>query len=321
MAAAAALNVVKQIEALADSPDTPNMNECLGQLVMSLQFFLDHPDSRVRLGAARTLTKLSRGYTEEFRKSDLSKAKSALVRCRAATDGEADQETLQLGQFLEEFLEKATTEEQSNSKGSGAIVGDTPATSSKDGRGEVVLKVRDSADAKVKAAISQKVVTVAGVVSVVFQGELVIVTTRTLEVAADPIFTEDLLGAISAQGVEGVMVVKRPADLGVDIEEPEPAIVDDEDCEPAYLDDDEDEEPPAPLPTNIGEAIPGAPGVGGNWSFFAQSNWMTGRRVTEYDEDPTIAARLAKAKRRQEERKKQEESRIGLLSRWMGFRS
>mmetsp|Transcript_9371 Transcript_9371/g.15098 ORF Transcript_9371/g.15098 Transcript_9371/m.15098 type:complete len:320 (+) Transcript_9371:66-1025(+) len=319
MAAAAALNVVKQIEALADSPDTPNMSECLGQLVTSLQFFLEHPDSRVRLGAGRTLLKLSKGHPDEFRKSDLSKAKSALARCRAASsdsDGEPDAETLELSQFLKEFLEEAASA-TSQAKGSGAIASDTPAASSKDGRGEVVLKVGDAADDTTKAAISRKVVTVVGVVSIAFEGDLVIVNTRTPEIAADPVFIKDLLEAISEEGIEGVTTAKRPGEVGEGIEDPEPAIVDDEDYEPEYVDDDEDEAP-APLPAP--GSPPGMP-PGANWSFFAQSNWMTGRRVTEYDEDPSIAARLAKAKQKQEEKKKQQESRLGSLARWMGMRS
>merc|ERR1719373_870598 len=161
MAAEKALNVVKQIEALADAPETPQMKDSLGQLVTSLQFFLDHPDSRVRLGAARTLLKLSRGYTEDFKKIDLVKATSALARCRASSE-EGDEDTAELGRLLAETLEgEPTTERQISPDAAASSAGGI--AKSKE-RGEIVLKVPESTDQAVRAAIQEKVVKINGVV-------------------------------------------------------------------------------------------------------------------------------------------------------------
>merc|ERR1719162_35975 len=65
----------------------------------------------------------------------------------------------------------------------------------------------------------------------------------------------------------------------------------------------------------------GGGGGGPQWSFFSQSNWMTGRKVQEFDDDPTIAARLAKAKRREEAKKEESRSRLGFVPSWLGMGS
>lgn len=338
MAAAAALNVVKQIEALADAPPTSQMRTCLGQLIASLQCFLDHPDSRVRIGSARTLSKLSRGYGEDFRKNDLTKIESALARCQPADSGEdspdADEEAAELRRLLTECLAK---DEGTNGKGEveaaaapAAPAPPAPASSSGDRRGQVVLRLPEGSDGKANATILAKVVTIHGVVSVTLEGPHVIISTRTVDLASDPAFVEDLVSTLSSQeGCEGLTAAKRPV-AGTssarsshessapedEEEEPEPVMMlDDDGAEPAYLDDDDEEE---------GGAVASPAGGGGSqngpqWSFFAQTNWMTGRRVLEYDDDPTIAARLAKIKRQAEEKRKEEESRIGAVSRWLGW--
>merc|ERR1712232_739077 len=76
----------------------------------------------------------------------------------------------------------------------------------------------------------------------------------------------------------------------------------------------------------VGGGFSGVGGVGGGagygagapgqpqWSFFSQSNWMTSRRMAEFaGDDPSIAARLAKAKKKEQERKQEESSRLGRL--------
>lgn len=351
MAAAAALNVVKQIEGLADAPETPQMRDCLGQLVSSLQFFLDHPDSRVRVGSARTLLKLSRGYNDAFRKIDLTKAEAALARCRAVEDGDSsiggsEEETAELGRLLAETLECVNGERTGESALETAAAdaaprsadAAAPASSSKDGRGQVVLKVAHDLDGKAKANILAKIVAVPGVVAVTLDGPHVIVNTRTVLMAADPAFVEDLLATLSDQGLDGITTANRSARCGEasSSQDPggeplgeidEPGFMDDDDGEPGYL-DDEDECPISPT-NGAGGGYPqpgGFPpaGAGGafpqqQWSFFAQSNWMNGRRVLEFDDDPCIAARLAKRVREKEAKRKEEESKIGAVGRWLGW--
>jgi len=340
MAAAAALNVVKQIEALADAAPTSQMRTCLGQLIASLQCFLDHPDSRVRIGSARTLSKLSRGYGEDFRKNDLTKIESALARCQPADGGEdspdGDEEAAELRRLLTECLAK---DKATNGKGEveaavapAAPAPAAPASSSGDRRGQVVLRLPDDSDGKANATILAKVVTIQGVVSVTLEGPHVIISTRTVDLAADPAFVEDLVSTLSSQeGCEGLTAAKRhgagPAGTSparsshersapeAEEEEPEPVIMLDDDEEVRYLDDDDEEEGGAVASPAGGSGSQNGP----QWSFFAQTNWMTGRRVLEFDDDPTIAARLAKIKRQAEEKRKEEESRIGAVSRWLGW--
>jgi len=340
MAAAAALNVVKQIEMLADAPQTAQMRDCLGQLVSSLQCFLDHPDSRVRIGSARTLLKLSRGYNEDFRKNDLTKIETALecLRSMDSIEGspDADEDTAEFGRLLTESLVLLKNEpptSNSNAKAGVAQAAAAPtvaASSSTDGRGQVVLQLPEGSDGQTHSAILAKAVAIHGVVSVTSQGPHVIVTTRTADLASDPAFVEDLVSTLaSQQGCEGIVAAKRsvtitsPARsthessaLDAEDEEPEPTLVlDDDDEEPAYLDDDEG----ADIASPGAGGSPSKDATGPQWSFFAQSSWMIGRRVLEFDDDPTIAARLARARQRAEEKRNEEESRIGAVSRWLGW--
>lgn len=359
MAAAPALNVVKQIQSLAEGPTTPEMRECLGQVVSSLLFFLDHPDSRVRLSAARTLVKLSTNYAEELKKLDVSRARSALQRCRKAeADGAANLDSQELQALLEELLgDRVSSKSPPDGIPGKALVSGaaatTPAsatapsapsgsgsTSATEERGQVVLKVAQNTDGKLKAAILEKVVVLMGVVSVTFEGPYVIVATKTASIAADAGFLADLLTAVRAQGLEGVTLVSAANAGSVDATSAlsdnngcgAPAAAafgssvvidgdhDDDEGEPAYLDDDEDEVVLGGDYSGPSGGLGGGPlGAGGaQWSFFSQSNWMTGRRLQEFGDDPTIAARLAKAKRKEEEKKEQDKSRIGVISSWLG---
>jgi len=105
MAVASALNVVKQIQALAEGPVTQEMRQCLRQVAQSLLFFLDHPDSRVRLGAARTLLRLSATYPDEMSRLDLGRAKQVLARCESkVAEGCIDTDAQELIPLLGELL-------------------------------------------------------------------------------------------------------------------------------------------------------------------------------------------------------------------------
>jgi len=371
MAAAKAFNVVKQIQALADGDKMYELRECLGQVVTSLQFFLDHPDSRVRLSAARTLAKLCTGFRKEIDAMDLGRTSACFTRCKnAVVSGEAEEDTQELCSILAEVLNEENPLPRSDGQDSAgtkhidpALASSTPPSSgaptpaaassapksSIEERGEVVLKVGENADSKMKAGILERVVTLAGAMSVTFEGPYVIVSTRSPAIAQDAGFLAQLLTAVQKQGIEGVSLVSasgagggalaagstegadtrgNTASTGLSSqsgksEETEPVGVQDEedDDEPAYLDDDDDEEDsiqgggtaqgmPTGAPFGGGQFVgPGA----ANWSFFSQQHWMTGRRLQEFDDDPTIAARLAKAKRREEEKKKEEKSRLGKI--------
>ncbi|CAK0890101.1 unnamed protein product [Prorocentrum cordatum] len=337
MAADQALGAVRQIQALADGPQTPEMHAHLSQIVTPVLAFLDHPDARVRLNSARALLKLSAGYPEDMAAMDLSRARGALKRTRASrAAGTADADAQELEAILMDVLEAIATP--------GASAASTAAsTPPSGGRGEVILKLGEHADGKVKAAILERVVAIPGVVSVTFEGDLVIASTRSAAVAADAGFLADVLVAIRAQGIEGVSLVSAggpgagagtaaPAGpsggRGRDAPEPPAAAPESEEDpdegEPGYLDDDEEDEVVMSGSGAIGvpfgaPAGPGPLAVGQQWSFFSQSNWMTGRKVQEFDDDPALAARLAKAKRREEAKKEESRSRLGFVTSWLGM--
>ncbi|CAK0821168.1 unnamed protein product [Prorocentrum cordatum] len=245
MAADQALGVVRQIQALAEGPQTPQMRALLGQVVPSLLAFLDHPDSRVRLNSARALRNLSAGYPEDVAALDLGRARGALGRVRESrATGAADGDAEELEGILAEVLEASlpwgasATSTAASTPPPGCAhrptwpalsdAGDEacpppPAASAASsswrpraapaapggavGRGEVVLKVGEHADGKVKATILEHVVAISGVVSVTFEGDFVIVSARSAAVAADAAFLADVLAAMRAQGIEGVSLV------------------------------------------------------------------------------------------------------------------
>ncbi|CAE8628095.1 unnamed protein product [Polarella glacialis] len=337
MAAAAALGVVKQIQALADGPPTPEMRDCLGQVVSSLLFFLDHPDSRVRISAAKTLVKLNSDYPDDVKKLDVSRARSALAH---AEEG-GDQDSEELRNLLQRFLGEDVDNGATNGRPLGEVFSSGP-------RGEVVLKVSEQADGKVRAAMLEKIVALPGVVSVTFEGVYVIVSTRTPTVAADASFLADLLSALKALGAAGVSLVSAAAASSASSSAPRDRAAssssgpeevqleadasfeeeEGQEAEPAYLDDEDNDvaglggSGGAPPPSGSREPGPGGcpPSPAGGppqWTFFTQNNWMSGRRIQEFDDDPTIASRLAKAKKREEERKAEDKSKLGRLSSWL----
>lgn len=333
---------------------TQEMRDCLGQVASSLLFFLDHPDTRVRLGSARTLIKLAASYSEEMQKMDLSRAKAALKRCDAkVAEGCEDTDSQELRPLLVELL---SPEPVKSAGGAVAVAAEPPATTpaedteaapvtapsrqdggpvASDGRGEIVLKIGENAEAKVKASILEKVVAISGVVSVAFEGPYIIVSTRTPSLAADASFLAAVLTGVGQLGISGVSLVRTSngalqgspskgkleepvansnakagatlAAVEEDEEEVEELDDDDDGSEPQYLDDQEETTAPSAFDNQ-------------RWSFFSQQHWMTGRQVQEFGDDPTIAARLAKAKKREEEKRNEERSTLSRIAAWWGRR-
>jgi len=401
MSAQAALSVVSQIQTLANGPKTTEMRAHLGQVVSSLQFFLDHPDSRVRLGSAKTLVQLAGNYADDMKHLDLAKIRGAIVNAeRKEADGSdpcAPEQLQLLTQAMGMIDGKkapaaaalpAAAEEDRNAAagtafspegsmaaaygGNGFSIADDAEESAQLSsavvqRGEVVLKVAAGDDRKAQVSVLQAVVAVAGVVSVTVEGPHVVVNTRTAEHAGDPVFHRELLRAIEVSGLTGVTIAQDACasavagNAGLPLSSPalgagravEEFEMEDMD-EPGYLDDDEEDDYDDQEAGAVGAAgsssstsaavpgggIAGAPGSGfkfssgfggppgglggsagpgsAQWSFFAQTNWMTGRQVLEFDNDPTIAARLQRVKARQEEKRQEEKSTLGRLTSWLG---
>eukprot|EP00928_Gymnodinium_smaydae_P058077 TRINITY_DN41296_c0_g1_i1.p1 TRINITY_DN41296_c0_g1~~TRINITY_DN41296_c0_g1_i1.p1 ORF type:complete len:424 (-),score=112.99 TRINITY_DN41296_c0_g1_i1:132-1322(-) len=388
MAAAAALNVVKQIASLADGPGKLELKDCMSQVVSSLQFFLDHPDSIVRVSAARTLLKLKQGFPVEMKGQDLGRVRAALTRydeAVAAGDPAPDLEELRpmLLQLMDDDAAAAAAAPP-GSEADAAIAatletGTEPA-SQRPQRGEVVVEVAEEPDAALKAALLEKVVALPGVMSVTFEANLLLVNTQYASLAQDTSFQADLVDVVNAQGGREAKILDRSspcagggrgdqpasgaeaAGAGHDEDELGPLPdADEAGGEPAYLEEDEEEREqggsarwegasrqaapagggadaagfPAGAPCGGAPGFgagggypalggrfataqggyPGAQGLGPpeQWSFFSQSHWTIGRHIAERDDDPTIASRLARAKKREQERKQEEKSRVGRL--------
>jgi hypothetical protein len=356
MAATNALNVVRQIQALADEPPRQEMRDCLDKVASSLMFFLGHPDSQVRLGSARTLAKLSADYPEEFHKLDLSRLKATLLRCRAAAEEGSESDD---GQELRLALTAAMGEvDKSNGAVAAPVLpagdsGGTPGggdSGPPEGRGEVILKIAEETDSKAKAFILERTVKLDGVVSVTFEGDLVIVSARTPAKARDARFLADLLAVVKEQGLQGVSLVTLASATPATADDSPVSVLEDSADESdgqeggavGYLDDDDEEPAANDAPwgqsrgSGLGGGLGGLGAAGGyrgigsagmpgqgydpQWSFFSQNHWMTGRRVQEFGDDPSIAARLAAAKQKETERQQESQTRLSKLSAWWGGR-
>eukprot|EP00811_Abedinium_folium_P033227 NODE_6207_length_1694_cov_6.150606.p1 GENE.NODE_6207_length_1694_cov_6.150606~~NODE_6207_length_1694_cov_6.150606.p1 ORF type:complete len:230 (-),score=53.91 NODE_6207_length_1694_cov_6.150606:867-1556(-) len=210
MSAEAALQVVKQIMTLADGPETPQMRACLSQVVWSLQAFLEHPDSRVRIGSARTLLKLRRGYETAMQKLDLNKAEAALARIvvdveRGAAAGDAEELLTLLSQALGRPV-PALSAAPEIERAVAASSSTTPAFVPMEKRGQVVLEMAPCTDAKAKALIHERVVAISGAVSVTFEGNFIVISTRSEALASDVAFLRELLGSLGREGVSLTLV-------------------------------------------------------------------------------------------------------------------
>jgi hypothetical protein len=119
MAAASALDLIKEVEGWADSPEprlsTSTVFDRLCEFADSVQFFFDHPDNGVRLGTARTLLKLiwSNESVVHFcmQKCDFTIVAAALEKTRMDLEMqeimglEDTEEDLELEKLLVEIME------------------------------------------------------------------------------------------------------------------------------------------------------------------------------------------------------------------------
>lgn len=221
-------------------------------------------------------------------------------------------------------IDKEAAATSSTAPSSTAPASTAPARVGTEDRGEVVIKLGEMNNATAKAVVLDRIVNIHGVVSVTFERDFVVIATRTSALESYTTFVNELISELASHGIVGVQLVS-PSLPGISpCEAPTTtstsvAMVgetqDDED-EPSYLDDEGDESGAEEI-TQSKELDKER-----QWSFFAQDNWITYRRVQEHGEDPRIAARLAKAKQREEEKRKEDQSRIGrifsaLSSRWV----
>eukprot|EP00747_Dinoflagellata_sp_TGD_P189302 gnl/TRDRNA2_/TRDRNA2_49468_c0_seq1.p1 gnl/TRDRNA2_/TRDRNA2_49468_c0~~gnl/TRDRNA2_/TRDRNA2_49468_c0_seq1.p1 ORF type:complete len:342 (+),score=77.63 gnl/TRDRNA2_/TRDRNA2_49468_c0_seq1:37-1026(+) len=306
MSGVAALALVRQVQSVAENAELLKEHNCIREVASFLECYLDHPDSRARLCAASALATLSANCTaDEWRDLDLSRARRTLSKCQqAATAGDTDAE--ELWRQLAKALEQDSGSEQAVHvhRGEHTAAG---------GHGEVRIELCGAIGDETRAAVLKSVVSMAGVVSATFDNEQVLVVgTRSNAASADPAFLADICMHIEELLEKEQKVVVLADDENVDVcyldddDGGEPAYLDDSDdelqsCEDSipYLDDDEEEG------CDEGELA--------QWSFFGHAPWLSSRRLQEFEEDPSIVARLRKARQRLEKRKHEEKSRISRL--------
>lgn len=352
MAVSKVVALVRQVQCIVESPDLLKANGCVDQVSSFLDCFLDHPDSRARLGCARALVQLSSHPGVEV--GQLHQAPQVLARLRSKAEcGSADAEDRELQSLLEVVL------------GGGASQGshDSPSAAFRENvsnaqrsAGEVLrLRVRVAMDEQARSAVRSALVQVEGVVSVTFETDQILVGARAVEFSRDAVFVEDICTAVEDQlqysgelGDGTVLVVPDIQGGGL------PLLIDEDstrgtDEEPEFLDDDEDdaldadtrnmgnssaagmrqasdcesdavvpgesENEPTYLDDSEDETFEGAQGSSKAsstrpWSFFSQTGFLSQQRLREYEDDPTITARLRRAQLRVERKRQEEQLRL-----------
>jgi hypothetical protein len=284
--------------------------QCLPQVASFLECYLDHPDSRTRHCAASALVTLSKRCSiDDWRQLDFSSARRIHARCKdAARAGDTDAAQLRL--LLEAALQKGIDTDLGDDGGRCRAA---------DGRGEVRLQpLCGQVTAETCAAILKSLVNIGGVVSATFEAGQLVVGTRTCSASVDPAFVADLCTTIQEEMGSSLEIAVLTAVRDINSESRDnntlgdrglsyqPAYLDDNsDCaedEPAYLDDDSD--PEGAEAYSFAEF--------GQWSFLRHASFNSWQ-LQEHEDDPTIVARLRRARQRLDKRQNEDRSRISRL--------
>jgi len=349
-------------------------------MVRPLMFLLDHPDNRVRLGAARSLVQLCRKCGEDVFVEDVVHARNAYEDARERIiEGVAvrpdDQEFLQLmSTFFDIFDGNKAPANYATGEGDPAAVFLCP-DSFPNQRGMIVVEFRVEEGNEVskvtKDAILKAVVGISGVVSSSFDGSdrQLLIHTRSETIASDPVFQADVIATVEEQlpkNLKGVSVTGYNA--GDDDSDESDDGLYGSTLLPLYLDTRHATPPSTPTPISprglagfdklslvsdnlryIDEMdtlktdrstqdecgnspyLAGHPDLDRNmideklmadasdpaaraYCFFAPvSRFKVWQKVAEFEEDPTVVARLRKARLREEAKLSEERSRIGRL--------
>jgi hypothetical protein len=201
---------------------------------------------------------------------------------------------------------------------------------------------------QIEASICRSLVEASGVVSITFEGIQIVVKVRTRSLARDCVFVDSIRTRIEEclRHFAGDENKKLLVETGA--ETLQPSLIDDEDsdksssCEdgPVYLDDDDhgadgisfsrfdhcreddsgsqgssaDDGEPVYLDDSEDDIDSAGKSHGAKaWSLFDRGGWMDLRHLSEYEEDPTLVARLHRARMRSERRKREEEGRLHRL--------
>eukprot|EP00930_Biecheleria_cincta_P056404 TRINITY_DN42539_c0_g1_i1.p1 TRINITY_DN42539_c0_g1~~TRINITY_DN42539_c0_g1_i1.p1 ORF type:complete len:327 (-),score=51.33 TRINITY_DN42539_c0_g1_i1:90-1070(-) len=291
------LAFVRQIQSLAENVELLREQACLAQVASILDRHIEHPDCHTRHAAASALATLSRRCTtDEWQSLELPTTRRMMTESQLLPAEQAGS----LDSFHEFLISIMHDSEQPN----GPLMAG-------EGRGEVRMEIIGSHDLsqEVRVALLQAVVNVEGAVSATCEHGQLVVVTLTPPMARSNRFLSDICQTIRDHVGEGSQVLHLDASLETARDQDEPCYLDDSlpdsmenssDEEPAYLDDEEDgdEEGSAKLIS---------------CDLARRHAWLAGERLQEFDDDPTLVARLRKARQKLEKKRSEEHSRVQRL--------
>lgn len=342
--------VVFQVGNLAETAEEEQLLQAFSKLGIVFEMVV-RSDVRTRLNMARCLKKVAKripNFLSKIKEADADRVREALKLARQEELDHHDEAYQELVEFLEFVTEETGSDVFRRRLSPKHPLKEVPLVPP----GQVVLQVRQPITSEVRTALLGKVLILDGVLSVTFEEGYVIVATRSVA-TADPTFLSKLMNVLIEQGVLGELFSVGEA-TGAPIGAVSnahplasasgagssstsstgiPTEADREDdgqaqADPAYLDDEHelkdrvglDGEPGAGYGSSEGRAEAGAGAAGvPQWTFFSQRNWMMERRLQEYEDDPTIASRLANKKKQQQKKREEDTKRFRWLSSWIGL--
>lgn len=307
MAVPAAVAFLRQVQGVIESPELLKENNCIEEVVSYLDSTLDHPDSRVRLAAARSLAQLAAQLDCEDRGHlNLHQAPKVFEQLQR-TSCEEDAE-------LHSLLATVLGDEDGGShKVIEKLANELPG-----GVREVFLSTGVVMDEAARNVVRQALVQLEGVVSVTFDLDWAVNARPTSitvgarsELVSDPTFVEDICTTAEDElqcipstehgTIRVTPVSYDPRGRSVPIERTSVCADDDSDEEPMYLDDDSEGD----------EAS--ATDCGSNDWFIINKHaglFSNSKRVQEHADDPCLVARLQRARARQERQRREEKMRL-----------
>lgn len=347
MAVPAAVALVRQVQSIVESQELLKEQGGVDQVVYLLDCFLDHPDSRARMGAVRTLAQLTARLGHENKSlPEMPQARRILARMESeeqhnnVVDSDAEELCRLLRAALGNSITQPVQREAAPKENEKGVTLNSTAVL-RIGAFDRSVERHVDFNEQVRLSISRSLVEIAGVVSVTYDSNEIVVRTRTPDLACDTLFAEDVCVTVEEQLVHcGLshrhLVVAPVGDSACG--DTVPIYLDDSDAsedeicnvqaaklglggtatstgshgnnseissdgdEPAYLDDSDDD--------NCGEMC--HLGVKG-WSIFGRDGWLSLQKIHEYDEDPSLIARLRRAHLRSERKQREEQSRVRRL--------
>lgn len=329
MSAEQALLIVRGITRAAEGNEdgTEETREKLrvaaGKVCNSLMFFIEHPDNRVQSHCANTLKKCYERYPCSISDENMVLVRRAYQNCiKTAEENTLRGENETALKLFAWIVSRADGADFARAQDL-----EEPGVGAKDQGGQVAVKASSQKDdEQLRSAVLAEVIKLPQVVSVTFEADFVVVSTKTLADSRNANFLADLLRTMMEQGAHEVSLVNphtrgaggssatSSTDVPADGEREED--LGKADAVPGYLDDELDQGAAERHGAERQEGELSAP----HWTFFAQQSWLDQRRLQEYDDDPSISARLAKKKEQQRQKREEEKSRIGRFASWLGWK-